>query len=64
MSRSKEITRIERAIKYRDKSELMWALEQCETRRKFVPKRSSLWYDIEKRVRAALNALDAPPEAR
>ena len=57
MTRSKELRRIEAALANKDESELRWALAACEVRKKWMKGQSSLWYRIEKRVRAALEEL-------
>jgi hypothetical protein len=61
MTRSKELRRIEAAIEHRNKSELLWALQQCEIRKRYAKTPSSLWARIEKRVRAALDEVALDP---
>jgi hypothetical protein len=54
VTRSKELRRIERAIADLNASELRWALAECELRQRHSKRHSALWYQIEKRIRAAL----------
>lgn len=54
MTRSKELRRIEAAIAQRNESELLWALRHSEARKRYAGTHSSLWYRIEKQIRAAL----------
>ncbi len=61
VTRSKELRRIENAIAHRNEPELRWALAECELRKKFRKRHSDLWYQIEKRVRAALTEISANP---
>jgi hypothetical protein len=58
MTRSKELRRIQAAIAHRNEAELQWALGQCEVRKKFLKRHSDRWYQIEKKIRAALAALE------
>jgi len=54
VTRSKELRRIERAIAHRNVSELRWALAECELRKQHRRRHSDQWYQIEKRIKAAL----------
>jgi hypothetical protein len=54
MTRSKELRRIEEAIAHRNQSELRWALEDCELRKKHSRSHSDRLYRLERRIRAAL----------
>lgn len=66
MTGTKGIRRIEAAIEHLNEAELRWALGQCELRRKYetafnprnLKARSSRWYHIERRVRAALKEIE------
>ena len=62
MTRSKELRRIEAAIEHKNEAELRWALGQCELRRKHALASSSLWYRIEKEIRAALDEIQGNPK--
>lgn len=62
MTRSKELRRIEAAIEHRNESELQWALQQCEIRKRYARTHSSLWYRIEKQIRAALAEINGDSE--
>jgi hypothetical protein len=57
MTRFKELRRIERAIKYRDQTELRWAAEYCRWRLSSTTTKQgdAHWRRIEKRVVAALD---------
>jgi hypothetical protein len=58
MTRFKELRRIEAAIEHKNESELQWALRYCEARQGLAKKtHSSFWYRVEKRIRAALTAI-------
>lgn len=59
MTRSKELKRIQDALTHRNEAELKWALAVCELRKKFMTRHSDRWYQIEKRIRAALAELRA-----
>jgi len=58
VTRSKELRRIERAITDRDVPELRWALAECELRQRHSKEHSDRWYQIEKRIRAALEQVE------
>ena len=58
MTRSKELSRIERAIEHRDEAELRWAAEYCRLRlhhiRVLDRGSESRWRKLEQRIREAL----------
>jgi hypothetical protein len=58
VTRSKELRRIERAIVDRNVPELRWALAECELRQRHSKGHNDRWYQIEKRIRAALAAAE------
>jgi hypothetical protein len=53
VTRSKELRRIEAAIKHRNEPELKWALAECEIRKAFGGD-SPRWLRLEKRIREVL----------
>jgi hypothetical protein len=59
VTRSKELRRIEQAITQRNQSELRWALEDCELRKKHARLHSDRLYRLEKRIRAALAEIES-----
>jgi hypothetical protein len=59
VTRSKELRRIERAIKEKNASELRWALSFCELRKSFgANAKGPGIYRLEKRIRAALAEIE------
>jgi len=54
VTRSKELRRIERAMTDLNVSELRWGLAECELRQRHSKRHSAQWYQIERRIRAAL----------
>jgi hypothetical protein len=54
MTRSKELKRTQDAIAHRNEADLKWALAECELRKGFTRRHSDRWYQLEKRIRAAL----------
>jgi len=62
MTRSRELLRIERAVKRPSDAELHWALAECQLRKKYAKQHSHLWRQIEKEVRAALKLLKSRNE--
>lgn len=54
MTRSKELRRIQNAIKYLNVEDLRWTLAECELRKRFRKRHSDFWYRLEKRIREAL----------
>ena len=62
VTRSKELHRIEEAITHRNESELRWALEDCELRKKHSRSHSDRLYRLEKRIRAALAEIENKPD--
>jgi len=60
MTRSKELRRIERSIRFRDETELKWAVEFCRWRLSLALKSSrSVWHRVQKRVNDALEQSQA-----
>ena len=62
MTRSKELRRIEAAIRDKNEAELRWALAECELRKKFRKRHSDRWYQIERAIRAGLAEIEGPTE--
>jgi signal recognition particle subunit SEC65 len=62
MTRVKELQRIQKAIENQKQTELQWALSYCQMRCKtarevYSPrKKEKYWYQIEQKVRAAMEA--------
>jgi hypothetical protein len=58
MTRFNELARIERAIKYRDKAELQWALGYCRMRVSFSERKEGVnrWRKIEEEVTKVLES--------
>ncbi len=62
MTRVKELQRIQEAIENQKQTELQWALSycqmRCKTAREVYPprKKEKYWYQIEQKVRAAMEA--------
>jgi hypothetical protein len=54
VTRSNEQKRIQDAIAHRNEAELKWALAACELRKGFRKGHSDRWYQLERRIRAAL----------
>jgi hypothetical protein len=54
VTRSKEVKRIQDALAHCNEAELKWALAECELRKGFRRHHSDRWYQLEKRIRAAL----------
>jgi len=58
MTRSKNLRRIEEAIAHRNRSELLWALADCELLKKHSRSHNARVYRLEKRIRAALAEIE------
>ena len=62
MTRVKELQRIQEAIENQNQTELQWALSYCQMRCKTarevysLRKKEKYWYQIEQKVRAAMEA--------
>jgi len=56
MTRFKELKRIEAAIEYNNKADLLWALGYCQMRITIAPRKSQRdhWNKLERKVRQAL----------
>jgi hypothetical protein len=56
MTRSKELKRIEDAIRYKGKAELEWAISYCAARLKIggLSRNQKRWRDLQKEIAAAL----------
>ena len=61
MTRFKELQRIESAIKYKNASELEWALGYCKMRLGIAPRKDHQkhWRNLERKVQDALGELQA-----
>jgi hypothetical protein len=64
MTRFKELSRIQAAIKHRNESELQWAAEYCQMRLRTAARKehSKYWHGIQREVEDALRAI-APAAA-
>lgn len=57
MTRSKELRRIEAAIEHRNEAERLWALNDCEIRKRFGAT-GARRHHLEKRIRDALKEIE------
>jgi hypothetical protein len=59
MTRFKELSRIQAAIKHRNESELQWAAEYCQVRLRMAARKehSKYWHGIQREVEDALRAI-------
>ncbi len=62
MTRFKELRRIQAAIKYRNESELRWAVEYCQMRLRLATRKdhAKYWRGIKREVTKGLHSVAIP----